>query len=230
MNFRARSGSPSAARFLLIVLALAAAICPACLLRKKAEKQPPTEAAAQASQDAAQASPQATPGPSTVTVHIGYARRGDYLEALSVDKFASATLIPAHEEKSGVALVRFEGGEPVWSIAADRGVSGSLLGHVPGVDENRKFAVTEVTYGVVPRNFAKEQPENSDPEPLETGKYYVFTVRRASGSVDYQAVHVADDGTIEDYEAQPRVGTSYALCCNVAADFASAGADTSVQP
>jgi hypothetical protein len=118
-------------------------------------------------------------------------------------------------------VVRFEGGEPVWEIAVDRGLSGSLLGHVPGVAENKKFALTGVTYGNVPKNFTKEEPENSDPEPLEQGKYYIFTVRRATGTVSYQAVHITMDGVIQSYDAQPRIGTSYELCCNVAADFAS---------
>lgn len=191
----------------------------ACSARKQRGEK--TDQTSSATQSEAEPSAQPTPAPSTVTVHISYARRGDYLESLSVDKFASATLIPAHEEKAGTAVVRFEGGEPVWEIAADRGVSGSLLGHMPGVDENKKFALTEVTYGAVPKHFTREQPDNSDPEPLERGKYYIFTVRRGSGSIDYQAVHVADDGTIEGYDAQPRAGTSYALCCNIAPDFAS---------
>ncbi len=184
---------------------------------------------AQASaQSEAAPSAQPTPAASWLTVHIGYAHGNDYLQSLSVDKFSSATSIPTHGEKAGSALIRFEGGEPVWAIAADRGVSGSLLQHMPGVDENKKFALTEVTYGVVPRSFTREEPENSDPEPLELGKYYIFTVRRGSGSIDYQAVHIAEDGTIESYDAQPRAGTSYALCCNIAADFAGSaisGAD-----
>jgi hypothetical protein len=179
-------------------------------------------------QSEAAPSPQPTPAASAVTVHIGYARRDDYLQSLAVDKFASATLIPARGLKAGSALVRFEGGEPVWAIAADRGVSGSLLQHMPGVAENKKFAPTEVTYGTVPKGFTREEPENSDPEPLERGKYYIFTVRRGSGSVDYQAVHITEDGTIESYDAQPRAGTSFALCCDIAPDFVgSAVSDTS---
>ena len=157
-----------------------------------------------------------------LTVHIGYAHRNDYLESLSVAKFASASQISTRGLKSGSEVMRFEGGEPVWEIAADRGLSGSLLGHVPGVAENKKFAITGVTYGTQPKNFSKEVPENSDPEPLEQGKYYIFTVRRATGTDSYQAVHITMDGTIESYDAQPRVGTSYELCCDVAPDFASA--------
>jgi hypothetical protein len=167
---------------------------------------------------------QATPTPPAVTVHISYAHRDDYVASLTVAKFASAVLIPTRARKDGSALVRFEGGEPVWQIGADRGVSGSLLGHVPGIAENKKFAIKEVTYGVLPKNFAKQEPENSEPEPLERDKYYIFTVTFGSGAVSYQAAHITPDGTIEDYEAQPRIGTSFALCCNIAPDFASSTA------
>jgi hypothetical protein len=209
----------------LITPALMLFFFAACSLRKhgkekttEVEQAAPSEAATEAAEEP---SPEPTPAPPSVTVHISYAHRGDYTESLSVDKFAGATLIPTLGEKAGSALVRFEGGEPVWAIAADRGVSGSLLGHMPVVEENKKFALTEVTYGTVPKHFAKEEPENSDPEPLEPGKYYIFTVRRASGVIGYQAVHITADGAIESYEAQPRVGTSYELCCDVATDFAS---------
>jgi hypothetical protein len=143
-------------------------------------------------------------------------------------------LLPVHAERTGAVLVRFEGGEPVWEIAADRGMSISVLGHMPGVDESKKFALGEVTYGVLPKHFVKVEPDNSDPEPLETGKYYIFTVRRGSGSIVYQAVHVADDGSVEAYDAQPRAGTSYELCCDVPSDFANssppAGGDNGGEP
>ncbi len=86
------------------------------------EQAAPSEAATEAAEEP---SPEPTPAPPSVTVHISNAHRGDYTESLSVDKFAGATLIPTHGEKAGSALVRFEGGEPVWAIAADRGVSGS---------------------------------------------------------------------------------------------------------
>ena len=193
----------------------------ACSLRKHPKEK--TDQTQPQAQSEAEGEPSAEPtsAPPSVTVHISYARRGDYLDSLSVDKFASATLIPTRGEKAGSSVVRFEGGEPVWGIAADRGVSGSLLGHMPVVDENKKFALTQITYGTVPKYFTKEEPENSDPEPLEPGKYYIFTVHRAFGPVGYQAVHITADGAIEGYEAQPRVGTSYELCCDIAPDFAS---------
>jgi hypothetical protein len=190
--------------------------------KSAATQQDKSDQASSASDDTAQeASPEPTAAPPSATVHLTYAHRGDYLQSISVAKFASATLLPTQGERPGTALVRFEGGEPVWAIAADRGVSGSLLGHMPGIEENKKFAVSAVTYGNVPKHFIRQEPENSDPEPLEPGKYYIFTVTRGSGLVDYQAVHIGDDGTVESYDAQPRVGTSYQLCCNVAPNFAN---------
>lgn len=201
---------------------------PAQQPQTQTQTQAQTDQSADGSDTEEQApSAEATPVPPSVTVNIGYAHRNDYLESLAVAKFASATLIPTRGLKSGAELVRFEGGEPVWEIEVDRGLSGSLLGHMPGVAENKKFALTKVTYGTLPKNFSKEVPENSDPEPLEQGKYYIFTVRRATGTVSYQAVHIADDGTIEGYDAQPRAGESYELCCNIAADFTSATASDS---
>jgi hypothetical protein len=205
----------------LAALALMLVLLAGCAARKQAKEKTVQAEPAVQSEAGQEPSPEATPAPPSVTVHISYARRDDYLESLSVEKFAAATLIPTHGEKAGSVVVRFEGGEPVWEIAADRGVSGSLLGHMPVVEENKKFALTEVTYATVPKHFTKEEPENSDPEPLEPGKYYIFTVRRASGSIGYQAVHITAGGAIEGYEAQPRVGTSYELCCDVAPDFAS---------
>jgi len=208
----------------LPLLALTALLLCGCSTHKQS-KTPADQAAqsqqTQESEASPEPSPTATPAHPSVTVHISYARRDDYMQSLSVTKFASATLIPSHGEKSGAVVMRFEGGDPVWEIAADRGVSGSLLGHMPGVEENKKFALTAVTYGEVPKHFARQEPENSDPEPLEPGKYYIFTVRRAYGPIGYQAVHITDDGTIEGYEAEPRAGTSYELCCNIASDFAS---------
>jgi hypothetical protein len=218
-SFRARRGRALALCIFGFIIVFFAS-CSA--LKQAKEKAAPAQPAAE-SEAEPEPAPQATSAAPIATVHLTYyAHHGDYLGSLAVEKFATATLIPAeNEKKAGAALVRFDGGEPVWEIAADRGVSGSVLQHVPGVDENKKFALSEVTYGVLPKHFAKLEPDNSDPEPLEIGKYYIFTVRRGFGSIDYQAVHIDDDGSIEDYEAQPRVGTSYELCCNLSPGFAS---------
>ncbi len=211
-------------RLTVMGLAVMLILVSGCSLLKHSKSPAPAAPQAPASAESeSEETPaaEATPSPPTVTVHISYVHRDDYVESMSVAKFASATLIPTHAQKGGSALVRFEGGEPVWEIAADRGMSASLLGHVPGVAENKKFAITEVTYGTVPKNFAKQEPENSDPEPLEAGKYYIFTVRRASGTTSYQAVYIPESGAVVGYDAQPRAGTSYELCCDVAPDFAS---------
>ena len=191
---------------ILFTVAFVTLVLSGCSLMKHIEKpkdqtqaQPQAQAdqsATEGDDEAQEPSPEATPAPPSVTVHIGYAHRNDYLESLSVAKFASATQISTRGLRSGSEVIRFEGGEPVWEIAADRGISGSLLGHVPGVAENKKFALTGVTYGTQPKNFSKEVPETSDPEPLEQGKYYIFTVRRATGTESYQAVHITMDGAI----------------------------------
>jgi hypothetical protein len=224
---RGRAPSGFGVRLTVMGLAVMLILVSGCSLLKHSKAPAPAAPEAQASAESESSeneetpAAEATPAPPTVTVHISYVHRDDYVESMSVAKFASATLIPTHAQKGGSALVRFEGGEPVWEIAADRGVSASLLGHVQGVAENKKFAITEVTYGTVPKNFAKQEPENSDPEPLEAGKYYIFTVRRASGTTSYQAVYIPESGAVVGYDAQPRAGTSYELCCDVAPDFAS---------
>jgi hypothetical protein len=44
-------------------------------------------------------------------------------------------------------------------------------------------------------------------------------VTRASGSTNYEAIKVEADGALEAYEAEPRAGTSFRLCCNLSAGF-----------
>lgn len=187
-----------------------------CFLHKS-KASAPAEAAV------AQASPEATPAPQNAgaRIQIVYTHKGDYLRSLTVTKFFGATEIAGHARSQGqVAVVRFEGGEPVWQIKAAPGI-GSLLSHLPGVNEDHKFAVGTVAYGVLPKNFVKVQPAQGDPEPLEPGRYYIFEAKRAVGDTSYEAIHVAPDGTIEGFAAQPLIGTSYELCCSVPPDFAS---------
>ena len=61
--------------------------------------------------------------------------------------------------------------------------------------------------------------DEGPPEPLDRGAYYVFQIERVSGSISYQAVKVLADGSLQAYNAQPRAGSSYLLCCNVTSDF-----------
>jgi hypothetical protein len=51
------------------------------------------------------------------------------------------------------------------------------------------------------------------------GSLTVFQIERVSGSTSYQAVKVLADGSLQAYNAQPRAGSSYMLCCNVTSDF-----------
>jgi len=71
----------------------------------------------------------------------------------------------------------------------------------------------------VPTHFTQVLPEEGPPEPLDRGAYYVFQIERVSGSTSYQAVKVQADGSLQAYNAQPRAGSSYLLCCNVTSDF-----------
>lgn len=160
----------------------------------------------------------APPAPSA-TVHISYAHPSDYLASLSVSKFHGAEILetkaldPRHSEST----VRFDGGVTVWQIKAGAGVLSAL----PGLSMRKRYALHAVTYGKMPSHFEQLLPDGTSPEPLEPDRYYVFTATRASGSSSYEAVRVEADGTLDGYEAEPRAGTSYALCCNVSPDFAA---------
>jgi hypothetical protein len=169
--------------------------------------------------------PAAGAAPVIATVQIDYSRREDFVRSVGVTKFTGATVIPAPpgEEKGGVSIVRFEGGGvAVWQFHADEGVTRELLTQLPLIDAGRKFAITKLKYGELPRHFIQDSPESVPPEPLEAGAYYVFEVDRALGSTSFEAIRIQADGTIESYDAEPRVGESFALCCNVSPDFSSA--------
>jgi hypothetical protein len=172
-----------------------------------------------ADQEQAQASPAATPS-AGAKIQILYTHRGDYLTSLTVTKYSTAAILRNRPSPNGtVSMVRFDGGEPVWKIEVNRGFS-PLLSPLPGMDENKKFAVTEISYGDLPAHFMKDLPTLGDPEPLQPGFYYIFSVVRAVGPPSYQAVFVTPDGAIEGYDAQPLIGSSYEICCSVAPDFA----------
>ena len=163
--------------------------------------------------------------PLIAAVQIDYSRRDDFLRSVTATKFTGADVIPiaARDEKPGTSIVRFEGGGvPVWQFHADEGVTRELLTEIPLIAAGRKYAVSKLRYGELPKNFLQDIPEAGPPEPLEPGSYYVFEVDRASGSTNFDAIKIDPDGTIESYEAQPRAGESYALCCNVSPGFAAA--------
>ncbi|HZZ08040.1 MAG TPA: hypothetical protein VFE43_05825 [Candidatus Binataceae bacterium] len=148
---------------------------------------------------------------------LTYAHRGDYLASLSVSKFNGAELVASRnvDAQHAASIIRFDGGVPVWEIKADTGVFAKL----PVLGTGQKFAVKSVTYGKLPEHFAQATPDSGPPEPLEAGHYYIFTAQRATGTLSYEAVRVEPDGSLDGYEAEPRAGTSYMLCCNVNPDF-----------
>ncbi len=163
--------------------------------------------------------------PLVAAVQIDYSHRDDFLRSVTVTKFTAVSVIPIApgEEKPGTSIFRFEGGGvPIWQIQADEGVTRELLTAIPLVAAGSKYAISKLRYGELPKNFLQNIPEAGPPEPLEPGSYYVFEADRASGSASFDAIKTDADRTIESYEAQPRAGESYALCCNVNSDFAGA--------
>ncbi|HVB81290.1 MAG TPA: hypothetical protein VNE82_15235 [Candidatus Binataceae bacterium] len=159
----------------------------------------------------------ANPPPPTATVEISYAHKGDYLASLSVSKFSGTEMVESRniDPQHVASIIRFDGGVTVWQIDADAGMFSKL----PMVGSGDKFAAKSVTYGKLPADFVQVTPESGSPEPLEVGHYYIFTAQRASGVLSYEAVRVEADGSLDGYDAEPRAGTSYALCCNVNPDF-----------
>jgi hypothetical protein len=154
--------------------------------------------------------------PPVANVAISYRRPGDTLARATVIKFFGADVI-ANDQRDAShteSVVRFDGGVPIWEFKADEGTFGS----VTGVGAT-KYSLKSVEYSKVPAHFTQVLPEEGPPEPLDRGAYYVFQIERQSGSTSYQAVKVLADGSLQAYNAQPRAGSSYLLCCNVTSDF-----------
>ncbi len=165
--------------------------------------------------DAANAEGEPLPPP-VANVAISYRRPGDALARATVIKFFGADVI-ANDQRDAShteSVVRFDGGVPIWEFKADEGTFGS----VTGVGAT-KYSLKSVQYSKVPPHFTQVLPEEGPPEPLDRGAYYVFQIERQSGSTSYQAVKVLADGSLQAYNAQPRAGNSYLLCCNVTSDF-----------
>lgn len=169
-------------------------------------------------QNTAPAKPAAESGPAgpAASIEIDYASKRDTLKALTVTQFTGATVLLTRRATAGrqSSVVRFDGGVPMWRFHSERG----LLNPLSVLDSGR-YHVGRVSYGEVPPGFAQDIPDSGPPAPLEADNYYVFTIERASGAVSYQAVRVNEDGSLEAYDAEPRAGTSYSLCCNVRPGF-----------
>lgn len=154
--------------------------------------------------------------PPVANVAVSYKRPGDALTRATVIKFFGADVIANHPRDAAhtESVVRFDGGVPIWEFKADE----STFGSITGVGAT-KYAVKSIVYAKVPTHFTQVIPEEGPPEPLDRGAYYVFQIDRQSGSTSYQAVKVLADGSLEAYNAQPRAGSSYLLCCNIASEF-----------
>jgi hypothetical protein len=163
-----------------------------------------------------------TPLPATpASIQISYAKPNDTLNSVVVSTFTGANVLRTVNEGDGEAsVVRFDGGVPIWKFHANR----SLLNPLSKTPAH----ITSVDYGKVPSGFLQDMPEAGPPPPLDPGGYYIFAIERASGATSYQAVRVRSDLTLQAYDADPRAGTSYKLCCDVASDFAEPTPDNGV--
>jgi hypothetical protein len=133
-------------------------------------------------------------------------------------KYSGATILATSPAGSnGIAsVVRFDGGAPMWQINVEPG----MFSEMPLGFSAKNYALSEVKYGNVPPHFVQTIPDLGPPEPLEPDHFYIFSVTRKSGSISYDAVKVNADGSLQAYEADPRAGTSFRLCCNLSSDFA----------
>ncbi|HEV2173082.1 MAG TPA: hypothetical protein VGR71_05925 [Nitrospira sp.] len=164
-----------------------------------------------------------TPLPAAAaSIQISYAKRDDTLQSVVVSTFTGANILRrVNEGQAEASVVRFDGGVPIWKVHANRGLLplGKTSYHVSGIE-----------YGKVPSGFTQDVPEVGPPPPLDAGGYYIFTIERTSGAINYQAVRVKSDLSLESYDADPRAGTSYKLCCDVSSDFAEPTPDNGISP
>jgi len=174
-----------------------------------------------ASPSSDQSADNSSPSGPEAKIQISYSHPNDYLSQLSLTKYSGASELTTEPAGShGTAsVVRFEGGTPVWEIT----IAPGMFSKMPIGYSAKNYAISEVKYGVVPPHFVQVIPEAGPPEPLEADHFYIFSVTRKSGSVSYDAVKANSDGSLQAYEADPRAGTSFRLCCNVSPDFTSSG-------
>jgi hypothetical protein len=213
-------------RLLLASAALAIAIgltgC-AMFSKSKAPQATVSPSSDQSADNSAPSGPEAK-------IQISYSHPNDFLSKLSLTKYSGASELTTEPAgSSGTAsVVRFEGGTPMWEIAIKPG----MFTKMPIGFSAKTYAIREVNYGVVPPHFVQVIPEAGPPEPLEPDHFYIFSVTRKSGSVSYDAVKANSDGSLQAYDADPRAGTSFRLCCNVSPDFSSSGSafDTLLPP
>jgi len=189
---------------------IAPALLTGCSSHGEAAATSASSGPSQTVQSGASSSPEAK-------IHINYGSEHDYLSSITVTKYPAAYALDTTRggPDADASIFRFDGGVPVWQIQVDRGV----LSDLPGLGKRGEYRLSEVQYGIVPRHFVQSTPDSGPPEPLEPNHYYIFSVMRVSGSTNYEAIKVEADGSLQGYDAEPRAGTSFRLCCNVNADF-----------
>src|ERR1022692_130412 len=162
----------------------------------------------------------------TPSVQITYAKTNDTLKSIVVSQFTGANVLRTlNEDGKEATVVRFDGGVPIWQFHANR----SLLNPLTAI-EKTPYHLASVDYGKLPDGFVQDIPEVGPPSPLDVGGYYIFAIERASGVISYQVVKVNPELSLQAYDAEPRAGTSYKLCCNVSADFAAPSPSDIDQP
>ena len=72
-----------------------------------------------------------------------------------------------------------------------------------------------------PTDLPKTFPKSGRPRRSTWAAITFSRSNAASGAISYQVVKVNPDLSLQAYDAEPRAGTSYKLCCNVSADFAT---------
>lgn len=160
------------------------------------------------------------------SIQIAYAKADDTLKSLVVSQFTGATILRTVNEGGKKApVVRFDGGVPLWQFHANR----SLLNPLTEIKKT-PYHLASVDYGTLPEGFVQDIPEAGPPPPLDAGGYYIFAIERASGVISYQVVKVNPDLGLQAYDAEPRAGTSYKLCCDVSPDFATPSPSDVDQP
>lgn len=168
-----------------------------------------------------------TPRPDApASVQISYAKSDDTLRSVVVSQFTGANVLRTmNRGENEASVVRFDGGVPIWKLHANR----SLLNPMSEI-QRTPYHVAGLEYGKVPPGFVQDAPDEGPPPPLVPGGYYIFAIERASGATSYQAVRVKPDFSLEAYDAEPRAGTSYLLCCGVNSDFAEPTPSDDAQP
>jgi hypothetical protein len=165
-----------------------------------------------------------TPTPAApASVQISYAKPDDTLQSVVVSSFTGANVLRTVSEGDNEATVmRFDGGVTIWKFHANRNLLNPL--------SKKPYRVDSVEYGKVPSNFTQDTPEVGPPPPLDAGGYYIFAIQRTSGAISYQAVRVRSDFSLQAFDAEPRAGTSYKLCCDVGSDFAEPTPENGAEP